>query len=116
MLSKSLKKLYDSTPPDVKNALSMYVNNTDSSKNRDRYSGYNSYGSLDSLFEQDYLRRFFASVETSELGTYSSHTEIFKRNGSKVNFPAVKKDAKENDRKEIVNVKEREAADASDAK
>jgi len=116
VLSKSLKNLYDSTPTDVKSALSMYVNNTDSSKNRDRYYGYNSYGSLDSLFEQDSLRRFFASVETSELGTYSSQTEIFKRNGSKVNFPAVKKDAKENDRKEMLNVKEREAADASDAK
>lgn len=32
-----------------------------------------------------------------------------------MNFPAVKKDAKENDRKEIVNMKERQAADATDA-
>lgn len=109
VLSKSLKNLYDSTPPDVKSALSMYVNNTDSSKNRDRYYGYNSYGSLDSLFEQDSLRRFFAYVETSELGTYSSQTEIFKRNGSKVNFPAVKKDGREDNENGTVKVKQKEA-------
>lgn len=79
VLSKSLKNLYDENSSDVKNALSKYVNN--------------SYYGPTSLFDQDSLRSFFASVKTSELGSYSSKTEIFKRNGNKPNYPATKKAA-----------------------
>ena len=94
VLPTSLRNLYDATPTDVKNALYMYINITNSSNTRNRYNDYNrrnSYQTLDYLFNVDSLKQFFASVDASELGTYSSQTEIFKRNGSKPNFPAAKK-------------------------
>ena len=94
VLPTYLRNLYDATPTDVKNALYMYVNATNNSNTRNRYNDYNrrnSYQTLDYLFNTDSLKQFFASVDSSELGTYSSQTEIFKRNGSKVNFPAARK-------------------------
>lgn len=54
-------------------------------------------------------------METARNTVFSPNGNL-QAQGSKANFPAVKKDAKENDRKEIVNVKERQATDASDAK
>ena len=75
VLSNSLSSQYDANSPQIKKSIEIFTRDT---------SGYRrNYFSKDSVFSTSNLKQFFSSVDIRELGTYSSQTEIFKRNGNK---------------------------------
>ncbi len=84
ILSDSLKNLF-SADQTVAKSVNLFLYYPEfqkaSASNNYNYFRPSDYNRLnaESLFSENTLREFFAKVETKELGTYSSQSEIFKR-------------------------------------
>ncbi|HAC32058.1 MAG TPA: hypothetical protein DCF70_05470 [Treponema sp.] len=88
ILSKTLTDNYNENSPELKNALNSYLktgpvqqaNKTTKAKIKPRASSpYPQITNNSDLFSETRLKEFFASIDISQLGTYSSDSEIFKK-------------------------------------
>ncbi|WP_296686968.1 hypothetical protein [Treponema sp. UBA3813] len=83
VLSKTLTENYSIINPDVKNALNSYLKAGNPQQgNHKKYAGNNSQARINSipdLFYESALKEFFGAIDITQLGTYSSQTEIFKK-------------------------------------
>ena len=83
VLSKTLTENYSIINPDVKNALNSYLKAGNPQQgNHKKYAGNNSQARINSipdLFYESALKEFFGAIDITQLGTYSSQSEIFKK-------------------------------------
>ncbi len=83
-LSKSLIKDYDFYSTELKNSLDLYINDIKSKREYDQKlqdrKKKNNILNIPSFFTENELRIFFNLVSDPQLGSYSSQTEIFKKN------------------------------------
>lgn len=83
-LSKSLIKDYDFYSTELKNSLDLYINDIKSKREYDQKlqdrKKKNNILNIPIFFTENELRIFFNLVSDPQLGSYSSQTEIFKKN------------------------------------
>ena len=83
-LSKSLIKDYDFYSTELKNSLDLYINDIKSKREYDQKlqdrKKKNNILNIPSFFTENELRIFLNLVSDPQLGSYSSQTEIFKKN------------------------------------
>ena len=83
-LSKSLIKDYDFYSTELKNSLDLYINDIKSKREYDQKlqdrKKKNNILNIPNFFTENELRIFFNLVSDPQLGSYSSQTEIFKKN------------------------------------